>query len=96
MDTAEALVKGVVNVSKAWTVGGAPKNPIRTGTDPPLLPGPVVVNVEPDSEIGVRLVTCCVNCRIVSALAAVAIASEAKPAIANLNSLECTVLLLRL
>lgn len=94
------LVRGAVNVSKAWMVGGAPKNPITTGTDPPVLPVPVVVNVVPVAEsvatIGVMAVFCCVNCRMVSALAEVASASEAKPAIANLNSVERMVLFLRL
>jgi hypothetical protein len=94
------LVKGVVKVSKATTEGGAPPNPIRTGTEPAVLPGPVVERVvtpvPATADIGVVFVACCANCRIVSALAEVAIASAANPVIANRVSLERMVLLLPL
>jgi hypothetical protein len=56
----------------------------------------VVVLPEAVATIGVRFGFCCSNCRIAAALADVAIASEAKAAIANLDTVECIVLFLPL
>jgi len=93
------VVKGTVKVSKPSVLTGELRRKMLTGTDPPLEPGPVVVIVLPPpsvNAIGVFDCICCVNCRMVSALADVAIASEAKAAIANLDTVECMVLFLPL
>jgi len=89
---------------KACRAVGAPGSVTNTGIHPggiaPVAPVPVVVSVvvlpEAVATIGVSARFCWWNSRIAAALADVAIASEAKPAIASLISLECTVLLLLL
>jgi len=95
------VVKGTVKVSKPGVKTGELRRKMLTGTEAgvPDDPGPVVVNVlvPPSANaIGVFDCTACTNCRMVSALAEAASMSEAKPAIAILNSDERMVLFLRL